>query len=48
LRLLAHITQDAVMLEAFQHGEDIHARTARLVFGAQTDENLRKRGVLQR
>jgi DNA polymerase-1 len=38
LRLLAHITQDPVMLEAFQNGEDIHARTARLVFGAKTDE----------
>ena len=42
LRLLAHITQDAVMLEAFQKGEDIHNRTARLVFGAKTDEELRE------
>jgi DNA polymerase I len=42
LRLLAHITQDAVMLEAFQHGEDIHARTARLVFGAKTEEELKE------
>ena len=42
LRLLAHITQDPVMLEAFQKGEDIHARTARLVFGAKTDEELRE------
>ena len=42
LRLLAHITQDPVMLEAFQNGEDIHARTARLVFGAQTDEELKE------
>lgn len=42
LRLLAHITQDAVMLEAFQNGEDIHARTARLVFGARTDEELKE------
>jgi len=42
LRLLAHITQDAVMLEAFQKGEDIHARTARLVFGAKTDEELKE------
>ena len=41
LRLLAHITQDPVMLEAFQKGEDIHARTARLVFGAKTDEELK-------
>jgi DNA polymerase-1 len=42
LRLLAHITQDAVMLEAFQKGEDIHSRTARLVFGASTDEELKE------
>ena len=42
LRLLAHITQDPVMLEAFQKGEDIHARTARLVFGAKTNEELKE------
>ncbi|HUS10300.1 MAG TPA: DNA polymerase I [Pyrinomonadaceae bacterium] len=42
LRLLAHITQDPVMLEAFQNGEDIHARTARLVFGAKTEEELKE------
>src|SRR5207247_8274978 len=42
LRLLAHITQDPVMLEAFQKGEDIHARTARLVFGAKTDSELKE------
>ncbi len=42
LRLLAHITQDEVMLEAFQKGEDIHARTARLVFGAKSDAELKE------
>src|SRR3989440_508599 len=42
LRLLAHITRDQVMLEAFQNGEDIHARTARLVFNAKTDEELKE------
>ncbi len=42
LRLLAHITQDAVMLEAFQKGDDIHDRTARLVFGAKTDGELKE------
>jgi len=42
LRLLAHITQDPVMLEAFQHGEDIHNRTARLVFHAKTDAELKE------
>jgi DNA polymerase I len=41
LRLLAHITRDERMLEAFQKGEDIHAHTARLVFGAKTDAELR-------
>jgi DNA polymerase-1 len=43
LRLLAHITQDEVMLDAFRKGEDIHARTARAVFGAKTAEALRER-----
>ena len=42
LRLLAHITQDPVMVEAFQKGEDIHARTARLVFGARSDAELKE------
>lgn len=42
LRLLAHITQDPVMLEAFQNGEDIHNRTARLVFHAETDAELKE------
>ena len=42
LRLLAHITQDQVMLDAFQKNEDIHSRTARLVFGAKTDEELKE------
>jgi DNA polymerase-1 len=43
LRLLAHITQDEVMLDAFRKGEDIHARTAREVFGAKTEEELREK-----
>jgi DNA polymerase-1 len=29
------------MLDAFQKGEDIHAQTARLVFGAKTDTELK-------
>ncbi|MGI8786464.1 MAG: DNA polymerase I [Pyrinomonadaceae bacterium] len=41
LRLLAHITRDERMLEAFQNGEDIHAQTAELVFGAKTPEELK-------
>ncbi|HMG73212.1 MAG TPA: DNA polymerase I [Pyrinomonadaceae bacterium] len=42
LRLLAHITRDEVMLDAFQKGEDIHSRTARLVFNAKTDDELKE------
>ena len=30
------------MLDAFQKGDDIHNRTARLVFGAKTDEELKE------
>lgn len=41
LRLLAHITRDERMLDAFQKGEDIHAQTAKLVFGAKTDTELK-------
>jgi DNA polymerase-1 len=42
LRLLAHITRDEVMLDAFQKGEDIHNRTSRLVFRAETDAELKE------
>lgn len=43
LRILAHITQDEVMLEAFKNNEDIHAKTAKLVFEAKTDAELREK-----
>jgi DNA polymerase-1 len=43
LRLLAHVTHDEQMLDAFRKGEDIHERTARLVFGAKTKEELKER-----
>jgi DNA polymerase-1 len=42
LRLLAHITRDEVMLDAFQKGDDIHNRTSRLVFGAKSDAELKE------
>jgi len=42
LRVFAHITSDPVMTEAFKNGEDIHARTARDVFGATTKEEESK------
>lgn len=43
LRLLAHITHDAVMLDAFSKGEDIHERTAREVFKAKTAAELKEK-----
>ena len=33
LRVMAHLSQDPVLVEAFLKGEDIHQRTAREVFG---------------
>jgi DNA polymerase I len=33
LRVLAHMTEDPVLVDAFARGEDIHARTAAEVFG---------------
>ncbi|RMF10395.1 MAG: DNA polymerase I [Candidatus Neomarinimicrobiota bacterium] len=33
LRIMAHLSQDPGLLAAFQQGEDVHSRTASLVFG---------------
>ncbi len=33
LRILAHVSQDATLLEAFHQGQDIHAATAAAVYG---------------
>jgi DNA polymerase I len=45
LRILAHFSQDPVLIEAFRTGQDIHARTAQEVFGvgpmAQTADHRR-------
>lgn len=45
LRVMAHFSQDPVLIEAFRNGEDIHARTAQEVFGVgplgQTAEHRR-------
>ena len=46
LRLLAHISGDYTMTEAFKSGEDIHRKTAAAVFGVPEDsvtESMRKR-----
>jgi DNA polymerase-1 len=36
LRVLAHLARDPLLVESFRTGEDVHARTAREVFGAIT------------
>ncbi|MBA2339620.1 MAG: DNA polymerase I [Pyrinomonadaceae bacterium] len=43
LRLLAYVTRDPEMLDAFQKNDDIHSRTARLVFDAKTTEELKEK-----
>lgn len=42
LRLIAHLSQDEVMLEAFSKGEDIHTATAAKVFKVGLDEVTRE------
>lgn len=45
LRLLAHLSGDPVLLEAFRAGQDIHARTAMEVFGVSSqavDSDMRR------
>jgi DNA polymerase-1 len=50
LRILAHLSHDAVLTDAFRNGEDIHSRTAQEVFGvgplAQTREHRRVAKVI--
>ena len=38
LRVFAHISEDAQMIKAFNHDEDIHAQVASNVFGVETNE----------
>ena len=38
LRVLAHLSQDPLLLEAFQSGTDVHHRTAMAVFGVPAEE----------
>ncbi|HXO87388.1 MAG TPA: DNA polymerase I [Candidatus Acidoferrales bacterium] len=50
LRILAHLSEDPVLIDAFRNGEDIHSRTAQEVFGvgpmAQTREHRRVAKVI--
>jgi DNA polymerase-1 len=36
LRVLAHMSEDPLLIEAFARGEDIHSRTAQEIFGVPT------------
>jgi DNA polymerase I len=42
LRILAHVTKDEVLVDAFNKGEDVHTRTAKLVFGDESQRRLAK------
>jgi DNA polymerase-1 len=42
LRVLAHLSQDAVLLDAFRTGQDIHTRTAMEIFELREDELTRE------
>jgi DNA polymerase I len=50
LRILAHFSEDPVLVEAFRTSQDIHSRTAQEVFGvgplAQTSEHRRAAKVI--
>jgi DNA polymerase I len=48
LRVLAHLSKDEALIEAFRAGEDIHDRTARQVFGdaALSDSEKRRRAKI--
>jgi DNA polymerase-1 len=49
LRVLAHLSGDAALIEAFRQGEDIHDRTALKVFGASSGlgkHELRRRAKI--
>ncbi len=49
LRVLAHVSGDAALTEAFRRGEDIHDRTAERVFGANSGldpKELRRRAKI--
>jgi len=46
LRILAHLSEDPVLLEAFRNDEDVHSRTASEIFGVPPEEvgpDLRRR-----
>jgi DNA polymerase I len=38
LRIVAHMAQDQAMLDAFRHGQDIHATTAAAIYGVPLEQ----------
>ncbi|NDC37435.1 MAG: DNA polymerase I [Proteobacteria bacterium] len=40
LRVLAHLSNDAVLIDSFKHGIDIHAKTAREILGIPADAEI--------
>jgi DNA polymerase-1 len=45
LRVMAHVSEDPALIDAFQRGEDVHATTAAAVFGVpqeQVDYDMRR------
>ena len=48
MRIMAHLSEDAALIEAFQSGEDLHAFTASRVFGvAAADVTLEQRSKIK-
>lgn len=45
LRILAHISQDKTLLEAFAQGQDIHAATAAAVYGIGLDQVTKEQRI---
>ncbi|MBI5670465.1 MAG: DNA polymerase I [Chloroflexi bacterium] len=46
LRILAHVSQDATLLEAFHQGQDIHAATAAVIYGVPLDQVTKEQRTL--
>jgi DNA polymerase-1 len=44
-RVLAHLSEDPVLVDAFREGEDFHERTARKIFSGQSDDPHRTRSI---
>ncbi len=42
LRVMAHISNDKKLIEAFMHDADIHASTAKMIFGSSENNNRSK------